>query len=179
MTDRKVITIRSSNGPDGYDGEATFDPTGKLLTSNITSPRPIVQLNVMEWKQAYPDEDPVGQTHDILDWGYWVFEGVCQDLIYEPPSKGFRDEIRYQTWILNPDSSGNLSPDRYDTLEISPCLKREDHVEILHEAPEEERRGDVFWTLYGHIPGQGVEAIGDFASRGTAYQVAKRLGYGK
>jgi hypothetical protein len=32
-----------------------------------------------------------------------------------------------------------------------------------------------FWSLYGHIPGQGVECIGDFKSREFAEEVYARI----
>lgn len=32
-----------------------------------------------------------------------------------------------------------------------------------------------FWTLYGHIPGEGVQAIGDFASREAEEEVFYRI----
>jgi hypothetical protein len=33
----------------------------------------------------------------------------------------------------------------------------------------------MFWTLYGHIPGEGVQAIGDFTSREAAEEVYCRI----
>ena len=32
-----------------------------------------------------------------------------------------------------------------------------------------------FWSLYGHIPGQGLECIGDFATRAFAEEVYARI----
>jgi hypothetical protein len=32
-----------------------------------------------------------------------------------------------------------------------------------------------FWSLYGHIPGHGVECIGDFRSRAFAEEVYARI----
>jgi hypothetical protein len=32
-----------------------------------------------------------------------------------------------------------------------------------------------FWTLYGHIPGEGVQAIGDFDTRQHAEEVFARI----
>ena len=32
-----------------------------------------------------------------------------------------------------------------------------------------------FWSLYGHIPGAGVECVGDFASRADAEAVRDRI----
>ena len=64
----------------------------------------------------------------------------------------------------------------YDNYEISPCRRYEEpdapgkfYFEVCE--PEE---ADV-WTLYGHIDGQGVEAIGDFSSREAAEQVYSRI----
>jgi hypothetical protein len=40
------------------------------------------------------------------------------------------------------------------------------------QVPDEEAQ---FWSLYGHIPGQGVECIGDFKSREFAEEVYARI----
>jgi hypothetical protein len=40
------------------------------------------------------------------------------------------------------------------------------------QVPAEEAQ---FWSLYGHIPGQGVECIGDFATREFAEEVYARI----
>lgn len=62
----------------------------------------------------------------------------------------------------------------YDNYEISGCVERDDgggrYVEVVSagETPD-------FWTLYGHVDGQGVEAIGDFASREAAEAVFYRI----
>ena len=60
----------------------------------------------------------------------------------------------------------------YDDYEISPCTRTEEpdspgkfYFEVCE--PEE---ADV-WTLYGHIDGEGAEAIGDFTTREAAEQV--------
>lgn len=64
----------------------------------------------------------------------------------------------------------------YDNYEISPCRRFEEpdspgkfYFEVC--APEEV----AVWTLYGHINGEGVEAIGDFATRDAAEQVYARI----
>jgi len=64
----------------------------------------------------------------------------------------------------------------YDNYEISPCRQYEEpdspgkfYFEVCK--PEE---ADV-WTLYGHINGKGVEAIGDFPTRDAAVQVYSRI----
>lgn len=64
----------------------------------------------------------------------------------------------------------------FDAYEISPCRRFEEpgkpalfYFEVCepHEAQ--------FWTLYGHIPGEGVMAIGDFATREGAEEVFYRI----
>ena len=64
----------------------------------------------------------------------------------------------------------------FDNYEISPCRRFEEpdspgkfYFEVCE--PEE---ADV-WTLYGHIDGEGVQAIGDFSTREAAEQVYTRI----
>jgi hypothetical protein len=64
----------------------------------------------------------------------------------------------------------------YDNYEISPCRRFEEpdtpgkfYFEVCEPA-----EADV-WTLYGHIDGEGVEAIGDFSTRKAAEQVYSRI----
>ena len=40
------------------------------------------------------------------------------------------------------------------------------------QVPDDEAR---FWSLYGHIPGQGVDCIGDFKTREHAEEVYARI----
>jgi len=66
----------------------------------------------------------------------------------------------------------NTKPNVYDNYEITPCRRYEEpdspgksYFEVCE--PDE---ADV-WTLYGHIAGEGVEAIADFATREHAEAV--------
>ena len=64
----------------------------------------------------------------------------------------------------------------YDNYEISPCRRYEEPGspgKFYFEVCEPEY-ADV-WTLYGHIDGEGVQAIGDFATRQAAVQVYSRI----
>ena len=67
-------------------------------------------------------------------------------------------------------------PKRFDDYEIQPCRRfREDHdPERCYYEVCEPHEADV-WTLYGHIPGEGVEAIGDFDRREHAEEVYARI----
>jgi hypothetical protein len=64
----------------------------------------------------------------------------------------------------------------YDNYEISPCTRTEEPDKPGHFYFEvcEPHEADV-WTLYGHIDGEGVEAIGDFSSPQHAEQVYYRI----
>jgi hypothetical protein len=64
----------------------------------------------------------------------------------------------------------------YDNYEISPCRHCEEPGKPGHQYFEvcEPQEADV-WTLYGHLEGQGVEAIGDFSSREAAEDVYYRI----
>lgn len=67
----------------------------------------------------------------------------------------------------------------FDNHEISPCRRvsassfsfPNGHVSFEPCQPHE---ADV-WTLYGHIPGEGALAIGDFATREDAEEVFQRI----
>lgn len=64
----------------------------------------------------------------------------------------------------------------FDNYEISPCRRYEEpdlpgtfYFEVCDPA-----EADV-WTLYGHIPDEGAQAIGDFATREHAEEVFQRI----
>jgi hypothetical protein len=64
----------------------------------------------------------------------------------------------------------------FDNYEISPCRRYEEpdspgkfYFEVCDPA-----EADV-WTLYGHIPGEGVQAIGDFSKREYAEEAFQRI----
>jgi hypothetical protein len=64
----------------------------------------------------------------------------------------------------------------FDNYEISPCRRYEEPDspgEFYFEVCEP-HEADV-WTLYGHINGQGVQAIGDFSKREYAEEVFQRI----
>lgn len=67
-------------------------------------------------------------------------------------------------------------PVRFDDYEIQPCRRYidMDEPQVSFVEPCEPAEAD-FWTLYGHIPGEGVEAIGDFDTRQHAEEVFARI----
>jgi hypothetical protein len=61
----------------------------------------------------------------------------------------------------------------FDNYEIRPCWRLGEGGISYVEVCEEEQA--QFWTLYGHITGEGVQAIGDFISREAAEEVYYRI----
>lgn len=67
----------------------------------------------------------------------------------------------------------------YDAIELAPVLTIDsdgtcEAHESLEDVPQEDR-DRVFWSIYGHIPGEGVECIGDFTTRAAAVEVLRRI----
>lgn len=64
----------------------------------------------------------------------------------------------------------------FDNYEINPCRRFEepDSPGRFYFEPCEPAEADV-WTLYGHIDGQGVEAIGDFPTAADAEEIYFRI----
>jgi hypothetical protein len=62
---------------------------------------------------------------------------------------------------------------RFDDYEIHGMRRfgkgRSKHSE---QVPDDEAQ---FWSLFGHIPGQGLDCIGDFATREHAEEVYARI----
>lgn len=58
----------------------------------------------------------------------------------------------------------------FDDYEIHPCKDFGSFVEPIESGEEAD-----FWSLYGHIPGQGLECIGDFKTRQHAEEILQRI----
>jgi hypothetical protein len=73
---------------------------------------------------------------------------------------------------VSPDATSDL-PTPFDAYEIHGVREfgrgKSRHCE---QVPDNEAQ---FWSLYGHIPGQGLECIGDFKSREFAEEIYARI----
>jgi hypothetical protein len=64
-------------------------------------------------------------------------------------------------------------PVRFDDYEIHGVREFDDGGgTYCEQVPDDEA---AFWSLYGHIPGQGLECIGDFKTREQAEEVYARI----
>jgi hypothetical protein len=75
-----------------------------------------------------------------------------------------------------PPGQATDGPARFDDYEIQPCRSYFDIDEpnLSFVEPCEPFEAD-FWTLYGHISGEGAQAIGDFDTRKHAEEVFARI----
>ena len=61
-------------------------------------------------------------------------------------------------------------PTRFDDYEVHGVKRFDaDHDEQVEDAEAD------FWSLFGHIPGQGLDCIGDFATREHAEEIFARI----
>lgn len=103
-------------------------------------------------------------------------DDTCPEVIFADHNGDIEDYATIERECEESLDPVSTLPARFDAYEIGPCQRfREDgdRDRFYYEpcAPED---ADV-WTLYGHIPGQGVEAIGDFESCELAEQVYARI----
>ena len=68
---------------------------------------------------------------------------------------------------------------QYDEYEINGCIiigTETDGTQIIEAVPCPEKNDRIdFWTVYGHISGEGVEAIADCATKEIAEEIAQLL----
>lgn len=65
----------------------------------------------------------------------------------------------------------------FDDYEIHPCVlvSETDYGECYEQvSPADSVQADI-WSLYGHIPGEGVMTIGDFTSYTAANEIHQRI----
>lgn len=77
----KYIKLESSNGQ--IVADSTGEVQQQLSTFKAEKPEHMPKLlDLAEWHEYYPGEDPFAFTWDILDWGYWTVNGQ-----YEQPAR--------------------------------------------------------------------------------------------
>ena len=67
----------------------------------------------------------------------------------------------------------------FDAIEIAPVVEFDadgscEAFDSLDEIPADLRHA-TFWSVYGHVTGEGLHCIGDFESSEAAFEVLKRL----
>lgn len=98
----------------------------------------------------------------------------CRD-VSRPRPIGHLGREQFTVARLTASEDGPL----FDALEVAPIAPLNGHgvyesLEDIDDVPEEDR-DRIMWTVFGHTPGEGVVAIGDFSSRDEALEVVRRL----
>ncbi len=71
------------------------------------------------------------------------------------------------------ESKARSLPPRFDGYEIHGVREFDDKGgKYCEQVPDDEA---MFWSLYGHIPGAGLECIGDFKTRAFAEEIYERI----
>jgi hypothetical protein len=71
------------------------------------------------------------------------------------------------------ESKSRSLPTRFDLYEIHGVREFDDGGgKYCEQVPDDEAE---FWSLYGHIPGAGLECIGDFKTRALAEEIYQRI----
>lgn len=83
-------------------------------------------------------------------------------------------EAAYHAGKATPrNSTARTLPTRFDGYEIHGVREFDDGAgKYCEQVPDDEA---MFWSLYGHIPGAGLESIGDFKTRAFAEEVYERI----
>jgi len=72
-----------------------------------------------------------------------------------------------------PKSSKSILPIGFDAYEVHGVKKYEESGSKFCEQVSDNEAD--FWSLYGHIPGQGLSCIGDFRTREYAEEIYARI----
>ncbi|HZW05427.1 MAG TPA: hypothetical protein VFF58_00835 [Candidatus Nitrosotalea sp.] len=88
-------------------------------------------------------------------------------------------EVTGREFFALPDRARSDGGPVFDSIELAPVAQIDaegtcEAFESLDEVPEE-LRGSVFWSIYGHTSGEGVQCIGDFTTATHALEVVTRL----
>ena len=78
-----------------------------------------------------------------------------------------------------PDRQSSEDGPIFDALELAPVavIDSEGTCEAYDDLEDvaEEDRDRVFWSVFGHTPGEGVSCLGDFPTRDEALEAIRRL----
>ena len=128
---------------------------------------------------------PMNQQIDItVTLTLWIDASLTKDELTALIESRFRSAFAYEIEeVLHPITILRLHEEaeiyssvlqtRFDDYEIHGVYEfSEDDRSFCEQVPDDEAQ---FWSLYGHIPGQGLDCIGDFKTRQHAEEVFARI----
>ena len=152
------------------------------MTHNATK---TYRVTVIDRFHAYYKVEAADARAATLDWGDGEFEGRDDEPFDDEGPCGVCERQADGTWRKVPRSQWQAVSEttRFDDYEIH-GMKRLPSCHGLEEEPVgfvinncEQVTDDEaeFWSLFGHIPRQGLDCIGDFETREHAEEVYARI----
>jgi len=187
---RTVWTFVDGDDGDQYviSGFHVVNRIGYLISTMPVPKGTSIEVRIpMETEDEVQVEDPVSYLHsdslsriaqdhlrvptletrrsdslDFHDVAVWCVRDALQ-AAFEAGARSARPEIKADKTL----------PEPFDDYEIHGVWESDDgNGKYSEQVPDDEAET---WSLYGHIPGQGLECIGDFKSREHAEEVFARI----
>ena len=136
------------------------------------------QVTVIERALAYYEVEAEDARTAAENWPDGEFEGRDDEALETEGPCSVRERQPDGAWRKVPRTEWEAAIEivRFDDYEIHGV--REYHGapfgqgKYCEQVPDEEAQ---FWSLFGHIPGQGLDCIGDFKTREHAEEVYARI----
>ena len=127
-------------------------------------------LFINRWENCWKDDAGNPELFETRDDAEQAIKDHITDCVNAVEGGEMEDSPDPSEFRIVPVES-SLEP--LDEYEIHGCRKISEfgHAWVEQSADEDAQ----FFTLYGHIPGRGVDAIGDFTNRELAEEILLRL----
>lgn len=101
-------------------------------------------------------------VHEFFYMAKWIDTVAAGDTV-----------LSYQEWVEHQLESllQETDLDGVDAIEVAGCTETDGHVDVTHEGEE----AAEFFSVYTHVPNQGVECVCDFNTKGQAVTFACAL----
>ena len=163
-------------------GASDSRPRNPLAKIEVTSSRLRSITQVMDPRRTAPRaaQQPGGgppATSDGEPGGETTLPGVPATSTARSGRTGL--EVTGREFFALPEFSRSDGGLVFDAIELAPVAQIDSEgtceaFESLDDVPDE-LRSSVFWSIYGHTPGEGVQCIGDFKTPAHALEVLRRL----
>jgi hypothetical protein len=133
------------------------------------------RVAVIDRFHAYYKVEAADARAAAIDWGDGELVGQDYEAFDDEGPCGVCERQPDGTWREVPESEWKDEPEivRFDAYEVHGVREFDDGAgKYCEQVPDDEAE---FWSLYGHIPGQGLECIGDFKTRELAEEVNARI----
>jgi hypothetical protein len=152
------------------------------MTSNALKP---YQVTVIERVLAFYEVEAIDARTAAENWQDGEFSDRDDEALESEGPSSVREQQPDCTWLTVPRAQWQPVSEiaRFDDYEIHgmkrlpSCYGQEEEpvgfvINNCEQVPDDEAE---FWSLLGHIPGQGLDCIGDFETRQHAEEIHARI----